>query len=332
MFKQHYQKYLVIALIIVIAVIFVFFILKDKASEVAELPTVRIGYRAHSMYAPLFVGLEKNLFAQEGLDVEAIEFQSTNQLMEALIADRIDAALGGVNTFLLFTIEEKDPGYFKIFSLTLENQDHPASFIIVPAASTLSVSDLQDKKIASYLGSSVSAVYRRFIEQNQISGTELLPMEPKLELSSLESGQVDAAIVLEPLATTGTYKKVSRPLEPALFDKYFMKDIPFAASVVSNSFIQKHPELAKKLVSANDLAINFINQYPEEVKMILTKYTPLDKEVAASMAVAPYQKFADMDKSQFQKLSNLLLEIGEIKKPVISASMFLEYDKIDRNK
>jgi NitT/TauT family transport system substrate-binding protein len=320
------KKYLFVLLaILIIGVTGVFFI-GNKKDSLSELVTVRIGYRAHSMYAPLFVGLEKNIFSEEGLKVEAIEFQSTNQLMEALIADRIDAALGGVNTFLLFTIEEKDPGYFKIFSLTLENQGRPASFMIVSTSSTLSVKDLQNKKIASYLGSSVSAMYRRFIEQNQISGTELVQMEPKLELSSLEAGQVDAAIVLEPLATTGTYKNISRPLEQALFDKYFMKDIPFAASVVSNSFVKKYPDIVRRLVSANDLALDFIDKHPDEVKVILSKYTPLDKAVATSMAIAPYQKFAAMDKNKVQELSDLLLSIGEIKKPVISSSMFLEYD------
>ena len=326
MFKQHYKKCLIGVLIVLAIGALGFVVIRNRNNDVIELPIIRIGYRAHSMYAPLFVGLEKDIFSAEGLRVEAVEFQSTNQLMEALIADRIDAALGGVNTFLLFTIEEKDPGYFKIFSLSLENQERPASFMIVSASSTLSIKDLQNKKIASYLGSSVSAMYRRFIEQNQISGTELVQKEPKLELSSLEAGQVDAAIVLEPLATTGTYKNISRPLEQALFDKYFMKDIPFAASVVSSSFVKKYPDLVRRLVSAHDLALDFIDKHPDEVKAILSKYTPLDKAVAASMAVAPYQKFAGMDKNKVQELSDLLLSIGEIKKPVISGSMFLEYD------
>lgn len=326
MTKKHYSKYLLGLLIILVISALTFFVIKNRGNELAEQPSIRIGYRAHSMYAPLFVGLEKNIFSEAGLKVEAIEFQSTNQLMEALIADRIDAALGGVNTFLLFTIEEKNPGYFKIFSLTLENQDHPASFIVVSASSTLGVKDLENKKIASYLGSGVGSVYRRFIEQNQISGTELVQMEPKLELASLEAGQVDAAIVLEPLATTGTYKNISRPLESALFDKYFMKDIPFAASIVSTSFAKKHPDIVRKLVSANDLALDFIDKHPDEVKLILSKYTPLDKAVANSMALAPYQKFSQLNKNKVQELADLLLTNGEIKKPVLSNSMFLEYD------
>ncbi|MCU0680039.1 MAG: ABC transporter substrate-binding protein [Planctomycetes bacterium] len=326
MSKKHYKKCLLGLLIVLVISTLVFFVIKNKSNNNVELLTVRIGYRAHSMYAPLFVGLEKNIFIKEGLKVEVVEFQSTNQLMEALIADRIDAALGGVNTFLLFTIEEKSPGYFKVFSLTLENQEHPASFIVTPANSTLSIKDLKNKKIASYLGSGVSALYRRFIEQNQITGTELVQMEPKLELSSLQAGQVDAAIVLEPLATTGTYKNISRPLEQALFDKYFIKDIPFAASVVSTSFIKKYPDVVRRLVLANDLTLDFINKHPDEVKAILSKYTPLDKAVATSMALAPYQKFVEMNKKKVQELSDLLLSIGEIKKPVISSSMFLEYD------
>lgn len=331
MSMKNYQKYLLGLVIVVVVCVFGFFIMRNKTVPITELPTVKIGYRAQSMYTPLFVGLEKNIFVEKGLNVEPVEFQSTNDLMDALIANRIDVALGGVNTFLLFTMEEKDQGYFKIFSLGLENQERPSTFLIVNASSTLSVTDLKDKKIASYLGSTVGAVYRRFIEQNKISGLELIQMDPKLELAALSSSQVDAAIVLEPLATTGAYKNISKPLEKALFDKYFMKDIPFTASVMSTSFIKKNPDTAKKLISATDSIIDFINKYPEEVKVILTKYTSLDKEVTSSMAIAPYQKFAEMDKKKFQDLSDLLLSIGEIKKPVNSAVMFLEYDQINRN-
>mgnify|MGYP002640526337 CR=1 FL=1 len=80
----------------------------------AEPEIVRVGYREHGLYWPLFLGLEKGFFAEENIIVEKVSFTSTNQLMEALIAGQIDAALGGVNNTLLATLETKSPGEFKI--------------------------------------------------------------------------------------------------------------------------------------------------------------------------------------------------------------------------
>lgn len=329
--KRIYLAGMILAVVITIFITSVFITSNKNGNKATELIPVRIGYREHDFYAPLFIGLEKEIFKKHGLDVKPIKFESTNQITDALIAGRLDAALGGVNTFLLFTIEEKTPGYFKIFSLATEDNDHPCTALVAPYDSKLKMEDLNNKKFGSYLGSAIKIMYEQLIEANNLNGTNLLQMEPKMELPALQAGQIDVAFLLEPQITIANHKKIARPLESAIFDKYFVSNIPLTASVVSQKFISDNPTAVNRLVKATDEAIDVINSEPDALKAILPKYTAADPEIVSQIPVAPFQKCSLMNKEKLIELLNRLKEFGEIKKNIEVENMLFpcEYAETD---
>lgn len=313
------KKIFIIVGIIAILVLFSAIFLsmpKDYGNKLKSenvLIPIKIGYRTQDFYGPLFVGIEKGIFEKYGLVVEPVEFNSTNQITDAMIAGRIDASVGGVNTFLIFNIQDKNPGYLKIFSLSMEDSEHPSSALVVSCGSTLKIRDLNNKKMASHIGSSIKIMYERLIKANNLQNTTLMQMDPKLELPALQTGQVDAVFLLEPFITIGKSKNIGCPLELAIFDKYFMKNIPLAASIVSQKFINENPEAVKRLVKATDESIGVIVNDPNELRRVLPIYTATDSEVASQMPIAPFVKYSEMSKEKLTELSKLLLEIGEIK-------------------
>jgi len=321
------KSYIVWGVIIILVTIsFTAIIIKQhkiKDSDKTALTTIKIGYRAHDLFAPLFIGLEKGIFIKYGLAVEPIKFESANQITDALIAGRIDATLGGINTFLLLTVEDKSPGYFKIFSITKEDNSHASTALLVSNSSTLKITDLNNKKIAAQPGSAMKALYERLIKTNNLQNTTLIQMDQKLELSALESGQVDAVIALEPLVTAGTVKKISRPLEVGLWNKYFIKDDPISASIISQKFINDHPSVVESLVKASDECVDIITNQPDELRKILPSYTAIDQNIASQVPIAPFFRYDEINRSKLQELSNLLLELGEIKNPVNVEMMIL---------
>ncbi|MFA6424278.1 MAG: ABC transporter substrate-binding protein [Candidatus Magasanikbacteria bacterium] len=322
------KSYIVWGVIIILAIISFTAVITIKQHNVKDsnktaLTTIKIGYRAHDLFAPLFIGLEKGIFIKYGLVVEPIKFESANQITDALIAGRIDATLGGINTFLLLTVEDKSPGYFKIFSIAQEDSSHASTALLISNSSTLKITDLNNKKIASQPGSAMKALYERLVKTNNLQNTTLIQMDQKLELPALESGQVDAAIVLEPLVTAGTVKKISRPLEVGLWNKYFMKEDPISASVVSQKFIDDNPNVVGSLVKASDECVEIITNQPDELRKILPSYTAVDPNIASQVPVAPFFRYDEINKVKLQELSNLLLELGEIKNPVNAEAMVL---------
>ena len=292
------------------------------------MPTITIGYRNHDLYAPLFVGMEQKIFEKHNVAVKAVPFASTNQITDALLAHTIDAALGGVNTPLLMSIEDKSPGELKLFTLVKETQAVPVSFLLVPKNSTAtSLGDLKNKKIGLYPGSTAKLVYRKMLDHAGLSAADITTVElkPELELPALQAGQVDAVIVLQPLATIATEKGVASIIDQGLFAKYFMPDVPVAGSVVSGKFVRENPEAVKNLVAATDEAIQFINSHHAETATISAHYTGLEVSLINKTLISRFYTLAEIQPADLQKLSDFLLIEHELKKSVDVASMLLSF-------
>jgi len=216
---------------------------------------VRVGYREHGAYWPLFVGIENNFFAKENIIVEPIPFNSTNQMMEALIAGQIDASLGGVNTTLLATLESKSPSEFKLFTLFTESEDKYFSALLVRADSNINeLSDLADKKVSTQPGSTTKFLFKKTVNDKIAPAEAVLEqMDANLQLGSLESGQTDAAIVFEPTATIGIDKGIARILKQSLWSSDIMTNCPVGGSVLGKKFLETKPELAKRFAIVSSM-------------------------------------------------------------------------------
>lgn len=317
----------ILALIIIIGVIIALPANKEEKPKqvITKEETIKVGYRTHNLYLPLFIGLDQGYFENNGLKIEPVKFESTNQLMESLIAGRIDAALGGVNTFLLFNIEQKSSNEFKIFSIVKESVEIPLSYLLIREDSDInSIQELKGKKIGSYPGSTARLLYRKVVSKYfKPEETALLQMSPDLELQALESKQVDAIIVLEPLATIAINKGLAKPLENSLFSKYIVDDLYLATSVVSTKFLKDSPDLSKKFINAASEAMEFINNNPVQAKESLLKYTPLEESVVDKIKMPYYLNQEEIDESELQALADLLFEEKELDSKINVASMLL---------
>ena len=317
--------------ILCVIVLGVWFFLPQKSeyrraeSDSDENVVVKIGYRQHVFYAPLFVAIDRGFFSAYGVQVEPVAFESTNQMVDALLSGRIDAALGGVNTFIIFNVAEKSPGSLKIFTVAQESRDNPLTFLLTRKESGIeSISDLEGRVVGSFLGSTVKALYRKMVSENGISRATLQQMSPRLELQALESGQVDAIIAIEPIAAIGAQKGISIPIESALFDTYFLSDIPLAASVVRGSFINEYPEVVKRMVSATEDSIQFIHESPNETRNIIARYTPLSDEVSSEVRVPTFYMMSSEVVQKLNQLKQVLVEEGEIEGTVDVGDLVLE--------
>ncbi len=247
-----------------------------------------------------------------------------------MLAGNIDAALGGVNFPLLFTIEEKSPGEFKLFTLAADTEDAPTiSFLVKKDSSYTTIADLKGKKIGNYPGSTAQLIYRRTVSPYfKPDEATHVQMKAELELAALESGQVDAIIVLEPLGTIAIEKGVATPIERALFSKYFFKDAPLATSIVSKKLIEKNPDAVRKLVEATNEAVVFINTKPDETKKLLPKYTPLEASIADNIRFPRIHTLFEIDRTKLQTLHDFLVTEKELKEKKDVGTMILNLSEL----
>jgi NitT/TauT family transport system substrate-binding protein len=318
----------VLTLIIVLSLGLFFMVQNRQDTEskaVQEKASLRIGYRSHVFYAPLFVALENGYFNDHNIDVNAIEFESTNQMIESMLANRIDASLGGVNTFVLFQLEEKSPGALKIFSIANETSQNPLSHLLVKKDTGVKdITLLYGKTIGTFLGSNVQALYGRIIQNNNLQDTSISQMPHRLQLQALESGEVDAIVTLEPTATIGGQKNISTVLEAGLFDTYFLKDMPLATSVVRSNLVLENSFLVQSLVDVAVQSFEFIDASPSETRNIIAKYTSLTEDIANHVALPQFHLATEQDIQKLNDLKSVFVKLNEIVGSADVSNMVLE--------
>ena len=298
-------SFAVIALILVLgAGLFLITGVEDSVTGRAvhsELTKVKIGYRGHLFYLPAYVAQVRNYYAAEGLEAELIEFDSTNQLVEAVLAGRLDAAVGGVNALVPLTIEGKTPGSLKIFTLGYYPGDFDA-LLVAEDSAIESVQDLEGKTISSLPGSTALHWMNRMLEAEGLTDkVTIVQTAPSQQLSTLQSGSADAVFVLEPLITLAEEESIGRVLVESPISTYFQPDMLFETSVFSTEFVQTNPETAKRIVAAVNKATEFINANPETVRSYYSEFVPVDDSIEGKLSVPEFIPSYAMDAEAFQQ-------------------------------
>ena len=103
----------------------------------AGLKTVKIGYENSMPYLPLFVALEKDYFREFSLKPELVKFDSSNLMFEALINGQIDATGGGGNTVVIFSLEGKQRGNIKVYSVSFYTEERFMEYLLVKKDSSI---------------------------------------------------------------------------------------------------------------------------------------------------------------------------------------------------
>ena len=291
-----------------------------------KLDKVKIGYQKTEIYQHLFTAIEKGFFKAEGVEVEPIEFASANLMAEALIAGRINGT--GTSAFpVIFSIEQNNPGQFKIYIVNAITRTAFPDYILVKKDSKInSLLELKGKKIGTYPGSTIltytKVILKRFFDPDK--DITIIQLKPELQLQALETGQVDAIFVLEPIASLGVIKGIASVLQEAPLANYVMDPLPGSGSTFSPKFLEEHPKAAEKVKKAMYRALDFLNnpQNAQEVKKILVKWTQMEPEVIERLRPLKYWKLEEIDRDAVQKLADLLFEGGALEKKINTSTIY----------
>ncbi len=295
------------------------------AVVVEQLPTMEVGYLPVLVNLPLFVALEEDYFGRYGLDVEAVEAQSPNHIVEAIVSGNLDGA-GILADPILFFAEAKYPGEMKLFATTDETKENfVASLIARTDLDVKKVSDLKGKKIGVYTGL-VQVLFLKSILAGMgfdpETDVEIIQIAPRLQLQGLESGQYDILSTVEPFPTIAKNKGIGKVIIKNPRVKYIQEPFPSVATPISTDFIEKHPRAVRAYLLAYRDAIDFIRENPEEAKLALVGYTPISEDVAKDVTLPRFNQFGEEDRDNIQKYADWMFEKGLLKKEIDVDSMF----------
>jgi len=309
-----------------IAVVLMFLLVMTAGSALSA-EKVKIGYLRITTSLATFVAQDKALFAEEGLKVELIPFDSGTAIVDALLAGRIDVIGSNAITGFWFAAQTA-PDRFKIFlTYGTPSVKNPTFVAIVKKDSPLKgLKDLKGKKVGTYPGASsvalAKAIIRTKMDPGGVTYTELPP--PTL-ISALAAGQIDAFFAPEPMGMIARSRGVGRDLvkEP-LGLLGIKKGFAGAAYGFSTKFLEENPERAKKIKAAYYKAADLIAQDKDALRPLLVKYIGITEPVAMKVPIQYWIKIENLNKESTQKYFDLLYKEGAYKQWIDTTKLYYE--------
>jgi NitT/TauT family transport system substrate-binding protein len=305
----------------------VIFLLGAATGAFATEDVVKIGYLRIIMSLPTFVAQEKGFFEKEGLKAELIPFQSGTEIMDALMAGRIDAIGSNAMTGYWFAAQMA-PDRFKIFlayGTTAGVKEDNAFSVVVKKDSTMeSLKDLKGKKVGTFPGASsialAKAVIRTQIDPEKVIFTEIAP--PNM-IPALAAGQIDAFFTPEPFGMIAISQGVGRYLIKSPLTLLKLKrGIPGAGFAFSAQFLKERPEQAKKIKACLEKAVDYIRANEKEARPYLVNYTGLPENLAMNIAFDKWIKLDELDRKAGQEYFDVLYKEGAYQQMVDTTKLY----------
>jgi NitT/TauT family transport system substrate-binding protein len=280
----------------------------------AQKITLAIGYIPHVQFTPLYVGLEKGFYKDEGIDLE-ISYGFGIDIFSLLQAAKIDLGLSDSDQLII--AGDKDLGLQAVFQYY---QKYPVS-IVAKAERVGSPADLAGKRIGtpevygtSYIG------LQLFLKKYGLSGKAVVEKIGYSQEASLRSDKVDAVVCFsnnEPILLS------LKGLAIRQWDVRDFSDMVGASFISSRALISSKGDALTRFARATAKAMTFTIEHGDEAFQIALKQIgnlkkedePFFRKVldATSALFANPRGYGYMDPTAYKNSIAELLSLGLIK-------------------
>jgi len=274
---------------------------------------VRIAYPPIIPSLPLFVAEDQHLFEKQNLKVEMLPLNSSNDLVNALVAGQADM-LPAVSLIPIVHLEIQHPGKVRVFSHSRMNENNALDKIVVKENSGLrSLQDLQGRKIGVFPGTAPQKMLITFLKKHGVNTDTIsfVQLAPQAQISSLESGAVDVLYSYEPVTTTALVHGGYRVLFGSVYAD-LLNPCPIGVSVIARDFERSKPEVARRAVEALQAGITYMQANPKSARSLLPEFTKLPPEIAERVNISEVTLQNQVDVANLQAFIDLLYASGEI--------------------
>jgi NitT/TauT family transport system substrate-binding protein len=273
-------------------------------SSSGGITTVKLGLIPIVDVAPVYLGVKKGFYEKHGLKLSITTAQGGAAIVPAVVSGQYQFGFSNVTSLMVarsnnMPVKAVSNG---IASTGVQGKDFGA--ITVKKDSPIkSAKDLEGKKVAINTLKNINETATR--ESVRKAGGD--PDKVKfVELAfdqmpaALDSGQIDAATVVEPaLATIKSQGGVE--IASPLVD--VAPNLTVAMYFTSQQYEQQNPEVVKKFQEATAESLAYADAHPEEARQIVTTYTKIPASVLAQVTLPKWP--AEANRSSIEALEKL---------------------------
>ncbi|MGW1498523.1 ABC transporter substrate-binding protein [Streptomyces mirabilis] len=276
----------------------------DKNASSGGTTTVKVGVIPIVDVAPLYLGQQKGFFSKRGLKLSMTTAQGGAAIVPGVVSGQFQFGFSNM-TSLMIAQSQNVPVKAVVngvASTGVAGKDFGA--ITVKKGSPIkSAKELEGKKVAVNTLKNINETAVR--ESVRKAGGD--PSKVKfVELAfdqmpaALDSGQIDAAMVVEPALAT-VKSQGATEIASSLVD--VAKDLTVAMYFTSKQYEQKNPDVVKKFQEATAESLAYADAHPDEVRQAVTTYTKIP---AATLAQVTLPKWpAEANRASIEALEKL---------------------------
>jgi ABC-type nitrate/sulfonate/bicarbonate transport system substrate-binding protein len=288
-------------------------VMLSPAARAAETVIVGMVGAVSSTHWPVYIGLTQGYYAAEDLKLDMIFIQSSAALAQQLTAGSIDLAL---STGLADPIRAIDKGS-PIAIVRIEMQAPPYTVLAKPAIKRWA--DLKGKIISIGGPKDITRIYlERMAIPNGLKPGDydsVFAGATSARFSALQSGAVDAAILLPPFnfyAESAGFTNLGNTID-------YARELPFAGAVVGRSWAASHKATLAKVLSVHNKSMAWFSDPGNRaaaIKIMVEASKLKEEDVARSYDFLHKNEFFEatgrISRTKMGALLKALKDLGDI--------------------
>ncbi|MEU3614702.1 ABC transporter substrate-binding protein [Streptomyces sp. NPDC006872] len=274
------------------------------SSSTGGVTTVKLGLIPIVDVAPVYLGVKQGFYEKHGLKLSITTAQGGAAIVPGVVSGQFQFGFSNMTSLMVaqsnsVPVQAVSNG---IASTGLQGKDFGA--ITVKKDSPIkSAKDLEGKKVAINTLKNINETAVR--ESVRKAGgdpdkVDFVELAFDQMAAALDSGQIDAAMVVEPaLATVKSQGGVE--IASPLVD--VAPNLTVAMYFTSTQYAQKNPEVVKKFQEATAESLAYADAHPDEVRQIVTTYTKIPAAVLTQVTLPKWP--AEANRSSIEALEKL---------------------------
>jgi NitT/TauT family transport system substrate-binding protein len=277
-----------------------------------ELTTVKVGLIPTIDVAPLYLAQERGTFKDHGLKVDFQEVQTGAASMAAVMSGEYQFGFAAPAP----EIQAQAQGLpIEVVASAYASGEELSQAVVAPAGSDIkSLLDLQGKTVAvNALQAINDVVVRGDIEKagGDHKKVNFIALPYPDMPAALDSGQVDAAFLIEPFLSGALASGAQVVLKNPQVELVGNQNTNLSSYFASKKYIEGNADTVKAFVDAVNEANDYAQKNPDEVRRIIPTYTAIKPEVAQKMAIGQF--LTSIDRETFDVVGKYMHEFGWIK-------------------
>ncbi len=257
---------------------------------------------------PIFAAQEQGYFTEAGLKVELISFNSAMEKDVAMSARQLAGYFGDIMTPMVLRSNDVPVKMVAtVFNTTASRRMF--ALLAAPNRPAESLNQLAKEGIAIGSNTIVEYLAVKMLEKQGISPESTHWIEAKnipIRLQMLMEGQVPAAALPEPLVTFAERKGAR-----VLVDDVGM-GISDTVLVFTDDFLKQRPEQVRAFLKAVSKGTDYLNNHPEEARIIANKHCRIPEGLAKTLTLPSYPALSLPNRSQLVDIYGWLRKKGII--------------------